>query len=65
MFGAKAMIAGKKLGLAQSTSQASRIAVVRSQKATAASKSAVSSALKNGAQNTVIDEVKNFFVLNR
>ena len=63
LFGVKAMIAGQKLGVAQSTSQAARKAVVRSQMATAASKSAVSSAVKNGAQNTVVDKVKSFFGL--
>jgi len=61
MFGAKSMIAAGKLNVAQSTSQAARKAVVRSQMATAASQSAVSSAVKNGAQNTVVDKVKNFF----
>lgn len=63
MFGAKSMIASTKLGAAQLTAQAARKAVVRSQMATAASKSAVSSAIKNGAQNTVVDKVKSFFGL--
>jgi len=54
---------GEKLGVVQINVQDALKAVVRSQMATAASKSAVRSPVKNGAQDTVVDKVKNFFGL--